>query len=256
MPRITLISSLSECKIRNLAKALRDKPILLKCPVNATAALKRSTHITWKKLIAGSPQDIQPKSEEVKINGTSLTIQFVNETTVGWYRCAYNLQDIQHCFDFNLQLQGKVLAPSQLSCSPCQVKKGSCTHNRLRNIFLIVNIFGESQCESAQHFAVNAWFCLLSPSEPSKPATEHREQGSTGAHIAIVVSVIFVTASLSARAGQLIYRRYKERLAEEANRHEEGLIRLEAIFSNVLLGAVTSINSLVILSFVRFFYRI
>lgn len=93
--------------------------------------------------------------------------------------------------------------------------------------------------------AVNAWFCLLSPSGPSDLVLKTRKQGSSAAFIAVVASVILAIASLAALTGWLIYcRRYSQRIAQQAHRCPAGSIRLEAIFSDVLLGAVTSNNSL------------
>lgn len=68
---------------------------------------------------------------------------------------------------------------------------------------------------------------------------ETRNEGSRGAFVAVVATVVIVIAIIAAWIGMFIYRRRNtQRVAQQAQRHPAGLICPETIFKKVYSYAV------------------
>ncbi|KAI9536507.1 hypothetical protein NQZ68_032302 [Dissostichus eleginoides] len=89
-----------DCKNLQPVKAALSTPVTLTCPVDIAAGQQGPSNISWAMLKGGNPVPFNSKS--VAINGTSVTIQSMNNTDSGWYRCNYMLDKTQHCFEINL----------------------------------------------------------------------------------------------------------------------------------------------------------
>lgn len=88
-------------------KAAPGTPIHLKCLVDVTSGQQGPQNVSWAMLKGGNPESVN--RERVQINGTSLTIQSVNYSDSGWYRCKYMHGKTQRCFEINLLVQGQIL---------------------------------------------------------------------------------------------------------------------------------------------------
>ncbi|XP_068179739.1 uncharacterized protein wu:fb59e12 [Antennarius striatus] len=105
---LTVISECRECKSPQVVQAASGTVITLSCPVNITSEKETSQNISWVMLKGNGSRHI--KSTSMKINGTTLVIDSVQDWDSGWYRC----KDMNTllCFDIFLQIQ--VLTTSEM----------------------------------------------------------------------------------------------------------------------------------------------
>ncbi|XP_029133787.2 junctional adhesion molecule-like isoform X1 [Labrus bergylta] len=120
---ITLI--VKQCKSLTAMKEPPGKSVNLNCHVNMTSGQQGPLKIFWQMLKGDNPVNITSKA--VGMNGRSLTIQSVNSSDSGWYRCKYMLGQTQRCFEIKLQVENVVVT----STSPATITSG--VHLETRN---------------------------------------------------------------------------------------------------------------------------
>lgn len=95
---------LSECSTFGVVKALLGSSFDLECPVNTSSGAH--SNISWSSLYAGEPGDVQHGRAE--ISGLVLHFHTVEDVDRKWYRCTYDLGGTRRCFEFKLEIKGKL----------------------------------------------------------------------------------------------------------------------------------------------------